>query len=55
MSGQQAAPPTPEEMWQIIQLQKAEILEGRKEIQRGRVELASFKEYVEEKMMPLEE
>ena len=55
MSGQPAAPPTPEEMWQIIQLQKAEILEGRKEIQRGRVELASFKEYVEDKMMPLEE
>ena len=55
MSGQPAAPPSVEDMWQIILQQKQEIAEGRKEIQRGKLELASFREYMEEKMVPLEE
>ena len=55
MSGQPAAAPSVEEMWQIILQQKAEIAEGRKEIQRGKLELASFKEFMEDKMVPLEE
>ena len=55
MSGQPAAPPSAEEMWRIILQQRQEISDGRKEIQKGKLELASFREYVEDKMVPLEE
>ena len=45
MSGQ-GAPPSAEEMWEII-------LQQRKELADGRKELSDFRDYVSDKMVPI--